>query len=456
MSRRELHLGMFLFAYGHHRAAWRLPNAPVLGPYDIKAMHRDAQALERAKFDFLFMGDTYYSNPMSTASTVARLEPFTWISNVAAVTEKIGLVATISTTFHHPFHVARFAATLDYLSAGRAGLNVVTSIDPWAMRNFGHDDPIDASERWDRANEFIEVVRRLWDSIEDGALIRDRQGGTFADWNRIHTFNHRGRHFKVQGPLNCARPPQGYPVQVQAGTSEFAHEFTAKYTDVFFAGVSDLIEARAYYAQLKARLARHGRARADLKVLPAVAPYVAESRKEAKAIYDHLNRLLGDVDLTSLSQLLEIDLKEHKIDGPLPLHLVKQHVKDKRMAGPLLRRARAEGLTVRELAFAHQASVFGHFLVFGSAREVADTLQEWFENEAADGYNICPPYLPDALDAFLGDVVPELQRRGIFRANYTGATFREHLGLSRPDNQFRHAPPRPQADADSLQQAAAG
>lgn len=327
------------------------------------------------------------------------------------------------------------------------------------MRNFGYDQPIPASERWERADEFVGVIRALWDSVEDDALLRDRSSGRFFDWNKFHPLRHKGKYFQVEGPLNCLRPPQGYPVQVQAGTSEFAHDFTGKYTDVFFAGVSDLVEAKAYYNQLKSRLAMYGRAADDLKVLPAIAPYVAESAKEARAVYDHLNELLdGEINVAGLSQLFEMDLSDYNIDGPPPLHLLKPDVEEKRMAGPLIRRARSEGLSIRHLAYAHQASVFGHYLLFGSAKEIADTLQTWLENDACDGFNICPPYLPDSLDNFLEGVVPELQRRGIFRTEYRGSTFRDHLGLARPENQFAgkaHSDERHRQDA-ALPHAAAG
>lgn len=434
---RQFHLGMFLFAYGHHRAAWRLPQAPTLGPYDLKRLHSDVQALERAKFDFLFMGDTYYAAPVSTPSTVARLEPFTWLANLAAVTSRIGLVATASTTYNHPFHIARLSASLDHLSDGRAGLNIVTSHDQWAGRNFGIKNVISAEARWSRANEFVEVLHGLWDSIDTDALIRDRAGGHFVDWNKVHTIEHLGKHFQVQGPLNCARPPQGHPIQVQAGTSEYAHEFAARFTEVFFAGVSDLVEGKAYYAQLKARLGRYGRQRNELKILPAVAPYIAETKKEAQKAYDTLNDLLdGNLNLTALSELFEVDLSEEKLDGPLPLSRIPLHVATKRWAAPLIRRAREEELTIRQLAYARQASLFGHLVLIGSAKDIADTMQRWFEEDACDGFNICPPYIPDSLDNFLAGVVPELQRRGLFRTEYTGVTARDHLGLSRPQNQF--------------------
>lgn len=442
MSQRQMHLGLFLFATGYHPAGWRLPEAVADGAFDPEFLKQVAQKLERAKFDFFFLGDRLASaaeEQFTFPSQMVRLEPFTMLAYLAAVTENIGLIVTVNTTYAEPYHVARMTASLDYLSRGRLAWNVVTGADPRAALNFSREKHWDNAKRYDYANEFVEVVKRLWDSWEDDAFVLDKATGVFVDESKVHAIRHSGDHFSVLGPLNVARPPQGQIPLLSAGTSERSQELGARFSTAIFTGEVLLEEARQFYADVKSKLARYGRKPDELFVLPGLVPLVGRTQEEAHAKYRELSSLLvTDFDLTPLSHRLGIDLSGCPLDGPLPDLSLSSHPGDKarRLVELAQRAAGHEDITVRELFYYFAATARGHLLIVGDPERIADQMEEWFAREAADGFNICPPYMPGGLDLFVDLVVPVLQRRGLFRTEYEAGTFRGHFGLARPENQL--------------------
>jgi len=362
---------------------------------------------------------------------VVHFEPLTLLSALSAVTRDIGLVATASTTYWEPFHLARLFASLDHLSAGRAGWNVVTSADSQAAFNFGRDQHPVHADRYERAREFVAVVKKLWDSWDDGAFVADKASGIAIDRNGIHPPDHVGAHFRVRGPLNVARPVQGHPVVVQAGSSEAGQDLAAETADVVFTAHAHVDSARRFYAELKGRLAQFGRDPEGLKIMPGIFAVIGTTRAEAEdkfaAIQDLVDPVVGIALLEGL--LGGVDLSGHDIDGPLPALTGSDSVKSRfKLVSGL---AAEKQLTIRELYLA-VAGARGHFQLVGTARDVADTLEEWFTTGAADGFNVMPPIQPSGLTDFVDQVVPELQRRGLFRTAYAGATLRENLGLARP------------------------
>ncbi|QJD85976.1 LLM class flavin-dependent oxidoreductase [Cohnella herbarum] len=439
---RQLHLGLFLFSTGYHPAGWRLPEARADGSFDPRFFIEVVQKLERAKFDFFFLGDrlaTSATEQYSFPSQMVRPEPFTILSHLAAVTEKIGLIVTVNTTYAEPYHVARMTASLDYLSAGRSAWNVVTGADSRAALNFSREKHWDNAKRYDYADEFVGIVQRLWDSWEDDAFIRNKETGQFIDESKVHAINHVGEQFSVEGPLNVARPPQGQIPLLSAGTSERSQELGAQFSSAIFTGEILLEEAKKFYAGIKSKLAKYGRKPEELFIMPGLVPLVGRTSEEAREKYSELSSLLvTDFNLTALSNRIGIDLTGYPLDGPLPDLSLSTLPDDKagRLAGLAQRASGHEDITVRELFYYFAATARGHLLIVGNPEEVADQMEEWFVQEAADGFNICPPYMTGGLDLFLELVVPVLQRRGLFRTEYEGATFREHFGLARPDNRF--------------------
>ncbi|MBU5344878.1 LLM class flavin-dependent oxidoreductase [Paenibacillus lautus] len=437
-KRRQLHLGLFLFGTGYHPAGWRLPEGKTDGAYDPQFLKEVARKLEKAKFDFFFLGDRLATSADMQhlfPSQMTRLEPFTMLSYLAAATDKIGLIGTVNTTYAEPYNIARFTASLDHLSQGRASWNVVTGSDPRAALNFSREKHWDNAKRYDYAEEFIEIVSGLWDTWEDDSLPRDKASGVFADGSKVHALDHVGEHFSVAGPLNILRPIQGQLPLITAGTSLRSQMLAAKYSDMVFTGTNVKEVAVKFYKDVKGRLPEYGRAASDLKVLPGLVPIVGRTEEEARAKYAELNELVvTDYDLGPLSDKIGIDLRGFSLEDPLP------DVSASEMALHWADLARAangrEDITIRDLFYFFTVTVRGHLLVVGSAQQVADIIEEWFRDEAADGFNVCPPYMPGGLDLFLELVVPELQRRGLFRIEYEGSTFREHLGLSRPGNRY--------------------
>ena len=434
----QIKLGMFLRPAGHHLAAWRHPSAQADAGVNFRHFVDIARTAERGLFDMLFSADSATANAvfndrgLRRMSYVAWIEPFTLLASLAAVTTHIGLACTASTTYEEPFSLARRFASLDHVSGGRAAWNLVTTGNHTAAQNFSKVEHPQKSDRYRRAREFAEVVIGLWDSWDDDAFIRDRETGIFFDPQKMHRLGHVGEHFSVAGPLNVARSPQGRPVLVQAGASEEGVELAAETAEVVFAATPTLVEAKAFYSDLKTRLVKHGRELDDLKIMPGFFITVGPTRSEAQEKHEYLQSLLhAEVGLALLEQRTGLDLQGHDVDGPFP-ELPEGEVVSSRAT--LIRdTAIKDGLSIRQ-TWQRIAGGRGHFDFHGSASDVADVMEEWFTGGGADGFNIMPPIMPGGLDDFVDLVVPELQRRGLFRTRYEGSTLRENLGLKRPAN----------------------
>ena len=436
---RTLSLGAFLMATGHHVSAWRHPDVPADGGLDFRLYKRLAQVAEAAKFDAVFVADSVAAPTAEIASRMARsdhFEPLTLLSALAAVTERIGLIGTVTTSYNEPYHVARKFASLDHLSAGRAGWNLVTSDAAAEALNFNRQEHFGHAERYARAREFHEVVTGLWDSWEDDAFTRDKASGQYYDPAKLHVLNHEGEHFRVQGPLNVARTPQGRPVIVQAGSSETGRELAAQTADVVFTAQTSLAAGRDFYNDLKGRLPRFGRGPDELRIMPGVFVVVGQSQAEAQEKFEQFQELVEpQVGVALLSRMLgNFDLSAYPLDGPLPeLPLTDSGQRSRQLL--LTELAGRENLTLAQLGRSI-AGGRGHHSLIGTPTQIADELQAWFEGGAADGFNVLVPHLPGGLEDVANHVVPELQRRGLFRREYSGSTLREHLGLTRPANRY--------------------
>ena len=440
MRKRQMKLGLSMRYLGYHDAAWRHPEVPAGGATDFRYFLDSALAAQRGKFDMVFLADGIGvradDNPPGSLARTNRnveLEPLTLLAALAPMTSHIGLVSTASTTYNEPYHVARKFASLDNISGGRAGWNIVTSWSEQEAWNFSRDTHLDYATRYDRAKEFVDVVTGLWDSWDDDAFLHDKASGQFYDPAKLHVLHHRGKHFAVRGPLNAPRTPQGRPILVQAGAAEQGQEIAAADADVVYAAQTDIAGARAYYAGLKARMAKYGRAPELLKVMPALTAIVGRTRAEAQAKFDTLQELIDPlVGLANLSRSFG-DLTGHPLDGPVP-EPVNAPVRSLAYAAWDL--ARRENMTIRQL-YRHKSGAGGGLTLLGTVRDVADGMEEWIAGEAADGFNLTPTHLPHGINDFVELVVPELQRRGAFRTEYEGATLRENLGL--PPNRNRYA-----------------
>lgn len=435
---RQLHLGAFMRPVSIHTGAWRYPGAIADANFNFPAIRRFIQTLERGKFDAFFMADHLGVLNMPVGSlkrshTVTSFEPFTLLSALAGATERIGLVATASTTFDEPFHVARRFASLDHLSDGRAGWNVVTTANPDNAKNFGYEEQPDHAARYARAREFYDVVTGLWDSFADDAFVRDVESGIYFDPDKLHVLDHKGQYFSVRGPLNIARPVQGWPVIVQAGASEPGRQLAAETAEAVFAAESTLEGGKRFYADVKGRMTKIGRDPDHLKILPAAFVVVGDTIEEARAKRAHLDSLVHyDSGINSLSGMLGHDVSGYDPDGPLPE--IPETNASKSARDRMVEAARKDNLTIRQLAA--KAGSYSGLAFVGTAASIADEMERWLDERAADGFNVMFPYLPEGLDDFVDKVVPELQRRGIFRKDYTGTTLRDHLGLPRPGNRF--------------------
>ncbi|MCK0544256.1 LLM class flavin-dependent oxidoreductase [Pseudomonas syringae pv. aptata] len=436
---RQMKLGAFLMATGHHVAAWRHPDVPADAGLDFKHYRHVARVAEAAKFDALFVADSVAAATGDIASRMARsdhFEPLTLLSALSAVTEHIGLIATATTTYNEPYHVARKFASLDHLSGGRAGWNLVTSDAAAEAQNFGRAEHVGHAERYSRAREFHQVVTGLWDSWSDDAFTRDKASGEYYDPGRLHVLNHQGEHFSVKGPLNVARSPQGQPVVVQAGSSEVGRDLAAQTAEVVFTAQTSLASAQAFYADLKDRLSAYGRAVDSLKIMPGVFIVVAETEALAKAKFESFQELVEPrVGVALLGCMLgNFDLSGYPLDGPLPeLPLTDSGQRSRQKL--LTELADQENLTLAQLG-RRIAGGRGHYSLIGTPEQIADELQRWFEQGAADGFNVLVPHLPGGLEDVARLLVPELQRRGLFRTEYEGTTLRENLGLQRPAYRF--------------------
>jgi FMN-dependent oxidoreductase (nitrilotriacetate monooxygenase family) len=431
-AKRQMHLGLFILGTGSHVAGWRHPGA-MTSFQDIDQVQTIARIAERGRFDLIFMGDNLYADPGAHPSYTLRLEPLTMLAALATGTKRVGLGATVSTTYGDPWTVARAFASLDHISKGRAAWNAVTTASGQGAGNFGTAHP-DHARRYERAAEFVDVVKGLWDCWADDAIVADRATGTYLDTTRLRALDHAGTFFQVQGPLNIGRTPQGQPVVLQAGGSEPGQALAARTADVVFSVVQDLDEARTQYASLKKRLPAFGRSPDHVTVLPGVMPVVGRTDKEAR---DKLALLQSYVTGTNALQLLSDrlgqDITRYALDAPVPDIALPDTSHG--FARVMLAKARREGLTLREL-YNLVAAARGHWVLCGSPETIADTLQHWFEARAADGFNVMPPYFPEGFDDFVDGVVPILQERGLFRREYDGETLRDHLGLPRPKSRF--------------------
>jgi FMN-dependent oxidoreductase (nitrilotriacetate monooxygenase family) len=428
----HLHLNAFVMGVGHHEAAWRLPRTDPRKVTDLGHYAHIAQVAEAGKLDSLFLADGLALGKVEH-NAVGGLEPLTLLSALAAVTERIGLIGTVSTTYNEPFHVARKFASLDHLSGGRAGWNLVTSANPAEAANFGDDPHAAHADRYARAAEFIDVVNKLWDSWDPDAVLADQASGDYADRRRIRDVAHRGERFSVQGPLNTPRSPQGRPLLVQAGSSDTGKDFAARYAEAVFTAQQTLQEGQDFYADLKRRVALAGRDPELVKVLPGICPVLGGTEAEARALEGELQGLLVPTyGLAQLSQMLQVELTEADLDRPLPPLPTEDDINGGKSRFTLVADlARRDDLTVREV-IAKLAGGRGHRVVVGTPEQIADALQEWFHGGAADGFNVMPPYLPGGLEDFVEHVVPELQRRGLFRTEYPEGTLRERYGLPLP------------------------
>ena len=435
---KQLRLGAFMRPVSIHTGAWRYPGAWRDANFNFAHLKQLAQTLERGRFDAFFMADhlAVLNMPIEAlqrSHTVTSFEPFTLLSALAQHTKHIGLVATASTTFDEPFHIARRFASLDHLSEGRAGWNIVTTSNPDAALNFGRDDHMAHDERYARAREFYDVVTGLWDSWADDAFERDAESGRFFDPAKLHVLDHKGKYLSVRGPLHIARPVQGWPLIVQAGASEAGRQLAAETAEAVFAAPGTLAAARSLYADIKGRMRRIGREPEHLKILPAAFVVVGDTLEEARAIRAKLDSLVHyDSAIASLSIQLGHDASTFDPDAPLPD--VPETNASQSSRARVVELARSESLTVRQLA--QRLGGYGGLAFVGTAQTIADEMQEWLETEGSDGFNVMFPWLPGGLDAFVDKVVPELQRRGIFRREYEGRTLRENLGLPRPANRF--------------------
>jgi FMN-dependent oxidoreductase (nitrilotriacetate monooxygenase family) len=435
---RQLRLGAFMRPASIHTGAWRYPGAFADANFNFAHLKRFAQTLEQAKFDAFFMADhlAVLNMPLDAlkrSHTVTSFEPFTLLSALAGVTERLGLVATGSTTFDAPYHIARRFASLDHISGGRAGWNIVTTSNPDSALNFGLTEHVEHGARYRRAREFYDVVTGLWDSWADDAFLRDTDSGVYFDPAKLHVLDHKGEHYSVRGPLNIARPVQGWPVIVQAGASEAGRQLAAETAEAVFTAQSSLAAGRAFYADVKGRMEKAGRAREHMKIMPACFVVVGDSVEEARAKRAKLDSLVHyDNAIASLSIALGHDASGFDPDAPLPAIPESNASKSSRQR--TVEMAQRENLTVRQLA--QRLGGYSGLAMVGTPASIADEMEEWLFTEGSDGFTVMFPYLPGGLDDFAHRVVPELQRRGLFRRDYEGTTLRENLGLPRPANRF--------------------
>ncbi|MFT4075789.1 MAG: NtaA/DmoA family FMN-dependent monooxygenase [Asticcacaulis sp.] len=445
-DKRELHFGLMFWANGTHPSGWRMPTAHETAPFDIEFLQKVTQIAEGAKFDFLFLGDRLASDPglqTTNPSQMSRLEPFVSAASLAAATSHIGIVVTANPTYYDPYNIAHLTASLDHLSGGRASWNLVTGADEIAAANFSRDEHWDTEKRYDWADEFVQVAKKLWDS---------------RDGDEVRPINHRGRYFSVEGPLDVTRPPQGHIVILHAGTSDRSRELGARDADVIFAAGPNIETAKAYYDDIKTRAKKYGRKDSDIAILPGLQVIVAPTTDEAVAIFDQLNSFVildsedtpeehkrygalggkGKRNLSNVSRIIGVDVRGHAPEDLVdPQILADSNEDGQRLFRAITRLTRREvtgekRISYRDLILSASGQIISG--VVGNPVEVADHIQHWFEAKACDGFNIFPAYNPDTVTAFADLVVPILQERGLYRKEYSGPTFRDHLGLERPQN----------------------
>jgi N-acetyl-S-(2-succino)cysteine monooxygenase len=437
----KLKLGAFFNPTGHHVASWRHPEAQADAGVNFAHYAEITRTAERGKFHLMFLADNVSSRPgnpeavSKAAQYVANFEPLTLLGALSAVTERIGLVATASTSYNEPYHVARKFASLDHLSGGRAGWNIVTSAGLGEAQNFNRDEHYEHEERYERAIEFTEIVLGLWDSWDDDAFVRDKATGQFFDPAKVRPLNHKGDNFKVRGPLNVPRPPQGHPVLVQAGSSPTGRDFGARYGEILFTGSSTIEAGRAFYDDIKGRAEGHGRRPEHVNVMPGICPVVGRTAAEAQEKFEFLQSLIPPIVGRELLGMMlgGADLSACDVDGPLPTNLPRSNMSQ--ASQDRIEELARQGLSIRQL-YMLLGSARGQRAVVGTASQIADEMEAWLRAGAADGFNVMPTHLPGGLNDFVDMVIPELQRRELFRTEYEGETLRENLGLPRPPSRY--------------------
>ncbi|MCF8604002.1 LLM class flavin-dependent oxidoreductase [Gordonia sp. HY442] len=435
-DRRQLNLNLFILSSGHHEAAWRHPASTPERMFDAGFYIDLAQAAEAAAFDAVFLADIPKLDDNIEFNAAGRLDPLITLAAVAGATEHIGLIATASTTYSYPWQLARAFATLDHLSRGRAGWNIVTTDSPPAARNFGLAGNPDAGLRYERAEEYLRAITALWDSWDDDAVVLDRAAGRYVDPAKIHHPGVDGAHVKVAGALTTPRPPQGYPVLVQAGSSDHGRDFAARHAEAIFTAQQQIGDAQAFYRDIKSKAEALGRNPDHIRILPGLSPFIGSTEEEARRLEQEFNELTNPAfGLVQLKDFAYVDLDDLDLDDLVPIEAfgdagdVTNNKKSRtQVYADIVRRERP---TLRQLLH-RLAGARGHRVVAGTPEQIADTMIEWFDNGAADGFNVMPPYLPGGFEVFAETVVPILRERGVFRNEYEGATFRENLGLDRP------------------------
>src|SRR6266481_6084282 len=445
--KRQLHLKLFIHSRGHHEASWRHPAASPLALTDIRYYQDLAQRAEAALFDSIFLADQLALGEDVAQAARTWLEPVTVLAAVAVATSRIGLIATASTTYTEPFNLARQFASLDHMSNGRIGWNIVTSWLATAADNYGDTGQISHAERYARGEEYMAVVKALWDSWADDAVIDDRAGGLYARGDRIRPINHRGTHYQVKGPLNLPRCPQGRPVLVQAGSSDTGRRFAARYGEAVFTAHMEKATAQAFYADLKSLVTAEGRKPDQVLILPGLSPMIASTEAEAQRLTREINEL-SDVEVGR--KRLSGRFGGHDFSHlPLDRPLVPEDFPDPGLVQAarsrtevIINLVRRDKPTLRQL-LGYLAGARGHYVTAGTPEQIADFIEDWFQDGAADGFNIMPPLLPAQLEVFSAEVIPILQRRGLFRTAYQGETLREHYGLAWPTSAFGEAAREP-------------
>ncbi|MBK5485005.1 LLM class flavin-dependent oxidoreductase [Peribacillus sp. TH16] len=440
MKKKKVKLGVFLAGTGHHVASWRHPNANPKANMNIDYFKGLAQTAEKGLFDLLFLADSLSVAKDSHPNILTRFEPLTLLSYLASATSNIGLVSTASTTYEEPFNVARRFASLDHITSGRAGWNVVTTSLASTAANFNKSEHLEHSLRYKRATEFVEVTKKLWDSWEDDTLIIDKETGQFIDESKFHEINHQGEFFTVKGPLNVSRSPQGHPVIVQAGSSGDGQLLAAKHAEIVFTAQENKEDAISFYNELKSHLAAFNREKSCLSIMPGLFPIVGQTEKEAQEKYEALQELIiPEIGLAIMGRYFgNVDFSSIPLDTPFADISLPDNVDSIQSKYDLIvKRATNENLTLRQ-TYQWVAGSRGHHIAIGTPTQIADKIEDWVNENAADGFNIMPALLPDSLTDFVELVVPELQSKGIFRTKYESNTLRGNLGLDKPVNQYSH------------------
>jgi FMN-dependent oxidoreductase (nitrilotriacetate monooxygenase family) len=439
---RTLHLSVFGLSCGHHEGAWRSPDADPLADFHVDFWVRLALIAEAASFDAVFLADSASLWHDGAFKPVGMMEPTVVAAAVAAATERVGIIVTASTTYNDPYNLARRLATLDHISNGRLGWNVVTSGDPGSPPQYGLDAPPDHHVRYARASEFVDVSRTLWDSWEDDAINIDKGGGRFLDPDRVHRIDHSGEFFRVRGPLNMPRSPQGQPVLVQAGASKDGQEFAACYADAIYTAEPTLAKAVDFYSSIKSQARAIGRDPEAIKVLPGLVPIMGSTEHEARTLKERLDdQVSPGYGVQHLATMFDVPAERFELDSRLPDDLlVGDAARGMQSRTALIAEmARRDDLTVRQI-IRRLGGGRGHHTVVGTPEQVADVIEQWFVAGAADGFSIMPAEIPSGFQTFADHVVPLLQQRGLFRTSYAGRTLRDHFRLARPESRYASAP----------------